>query len=387
MSDTLSASGRYCGDFTVGRIEMPSVAAFNRDYARIGKPVIITNLLEKTRAAKKWTPDYLIKTVGAQQITITKLRNGKLRSNNARYAVPFADYAARAFANDPQARRYCAQQIKMPEPIARDFPTPGLVGSWLRVQPHFWLSTPGHITETHRDANHNLLAQVIGKKKLTLFSPVFAHALYSHHPRSRLSRYSRLDMDHPDFHRFPQARELTPTEVTLNAGEALFLPVYWWHRVQTLEPSVSVNFWWAPPLGLSLTPQVMASAVPDELFRAVHALADLSSFASEYDVVQYLWDQGFRVLAVAYLHHCLAVLRDVNRHNGVNGGALRSLRSIRKSCRPAVKLIASVRRSSALHGIPDITPLLAAARELTRTLKCDHYFRPSRWVPPRPFDD
>jgi hypothetical protein len=50
------ASGRFCGDFTVARIEMPSVADFDRNYACIGKPVVITNLLEQTDAARKWAP-------------------------------------------------------------------------------------------------------------------------------------------------------------------------------------------------------------------------------------------------------------------------------------------------------------------------------------------
>src|SRR6516162_8214877 len=62
-SGTLSTGGRYCGDFTVPRIEMPSLTAFDRDYARIGKPVILTNLLQGTRAAQMWAPDYLIKAV------------------------------------------------------------------------------------------------------------------------------------------------------------------------------------------------------------------------------------------------------------------------------------------------------------------------------------
>src|SRR3954449_4678009 len=149
MTETLSTSGRYCGDFTIGRIPMPSVAVFNRDYARTGKPVIITNLLQGTRAARVWTPDYLLRAVGTQDITITRLRNHKLRSNNSLYTVPFSEYAARAFANDPEASQFCAQQIDVPSAIASDFPTTKLVGSWLRLKPHLGLSTPGHITETH----------------------------------------------------------------------------------------------------------------------------------------------------------------------------------------------------------------------------------------------
>src|SRR5262249_24945681 len=156
-------------------------------------------------------------------------------------------------------------------------PAPKFVGSWLRARPHFWLSAPGHVTETHQDANHNLLAQIIGEKKNTLFSPIFSYALYSHRARSRLARYRRVDMGQPELYRVPAARELTPTDVTLRAGEALFMPVYWWHRVQTLKVSVSVNFWWAPPLNLLLHPNLASGGTPAGLFKAIHNLADLSS--------------------------------------------------------------------------------------------------------------
>ena len=408
-SGTLSMGGRFCGDFTIPRIEMPSLEVFDRDYARVGKPVILTNLFQRTRAAQKWTPDYLVKAVGSRDVILTKLRNHKLCNNNVRYTVPFSDYAAAAFDSDAQAGEYCVQQIELPPEIANDLPTPKLVGSWLRLKPRFWLSTPGHVTETHRDSYHNLLAQVIGQKKLTLFSPIFTHALYSHHPRSPLARYSRINMDRPDLYRFPAARELTPTEITLHAGEALFLPVYWWHRVATLEVSVSVNFWWAPPLGLSLHPQLrpqLPMETPEEIFTAVHTAADLSPFPSEFDVVEYLWSEGFQLIAAAYLYHCMLLLIAarsrtavaVRHHHGLVRAAralvmsnivseddFQTIWSILRSCRGAVELLGSNHRPAPHHGIADMAPLVTQARRLASRLKCTRHFHPSRWLPERPF--
>ena len=46
-------------------------------------------------------------------------------------------------------------------------------------------------------------------------------------------------------------------EVTLQAGEVLVIPPYWWHHVRTLEPSASVNMW-------SLTPEFVAM---EEIYR------------------------------------------------------------------------------------------------------------------------
>jgi hypothetical protein len=389
MNATLSRGGRYCGDFEIARIEMPSAAEFERNYARVGKPVILTSWLGRTAAARKWSPEYLVRAVGRQPTIVTRLRGGKLRSDNTRYVASFADYATRAFGGDPVARRFCVQQIDVPAAIARDLPTPRIVGSWLRQKPRLWLSTPGHVTETHRDENHNLLAQVLGRKRLTLFSPVFAPALYSHRP-GRLGRYSRVDLERPDLDRFPEARELTPTQVVLEPGEALFLPVHWWHRVETLETSVSVNFWWAPPLNLLLHPQwSRTGGTPGELFATVHALADLSTFASELDVVECLRREGFDRLAATYLCHCLAILAAPSDREAVAAHArsaaqstAHSLRSIRRDCRRAVERLAGSRRHVLDEGTEEIGSLVDRARRLAARLGRAGRLRPSRWLRP-----
>ena len=400
MSPGLTAGSRYCGDFSVARIEAPAAADFDRDYACIGKPAIITNLFRETRAARRWTPDYLVKAVGAQKVTLTRLRNRKLRSNNARYTVAFSEYAERAFANDPEAGKYCLQQIALPKSIAADIPTPDLVGRWLRVRPHFWLSTPGHVTETHRDANHNLLAQVIGTKKLTLFSPVFTGALYSHRAGSRLGRYSRVDLDCPDLYRFPEARELVSTEVTLHAGETLFLPVYWWHRVETVEVSVSVNFWWAPPLHLALhSRQLPVGGTPEEVFQAIHTLADLSPFPSEFEVIDHLWSEGFRYFAAACLYQCVSLLitasgrraaggREhddlVRSAKGLGADTYSTIASVLESCRLALEQVGDRRKVRPRRGMVDVAALVGQTRQVAIKLGCADLFCPSRWIPDHP---
>lgn len=36
--------------------------------------------------------------------------------------------------------------------------------------------------------------------------------------------------------------KLTPVEVTLNLGEALFIPIAWWYTVEVLNVSISITF-------------------------------------------------------------------------------------------------------------------------------------------------
>ena len=163
----------------------------------------------------------------------------------------------------------------------------------------------------------------------------------------------------------------------LEAGEALFLPVHWWHRVETLETSVSVNFWWAPPLNLLLDLQwAAARRSPESVFADVHALADLSSFESEFDVVECLGSEGFERHAAAYLGHCLSIVAATDR------AAAESLQSIRRRCQRVIAQLDRGRRRVPRARIPEIGALVNEARRLAARLGCTKRLRPSRRVAP-----
>jgi hypothetical protein len=43
-------------------------------------------------------------------------------------------------------------------------------------------------------------------------------------------------------------------EAILEPGDILFLPAFWWHNVISLDVSISVNYWWRPPVRDCLWP-------------------------------------------------------------------------------------------------------------------------------------
>ncbi|NUG52732.1 cupin-like domain-containing protein, partial [Acinetobacter lactucae] len=45
-----------------------------------------------------------------------------------------------------------------------------------------------------------------------------------------------------DFEKYPLAKSITPVECILNAGDALFIPIGWWHSVESLDVSISISF-------------------------------------------------------------------------------------------------------------------------------------------------
>ncbi len=100
---------------------------------------------------------------------------------------------------------------------------------------------PVHIDHA---AVHVGFYQIRGKKKFLLFPPEDAPYLYTYRGaqfpwQMRNSRVRGVDDD--SLRRFPMLANTHPREVTLSAGEALFLPANWWHTTFNLTDSVGYS--------------------------------------------------------------------------------------------------------------------------------------------------
>lgn len=54
--------------------------------------------------------------------------------------------------------------------------------------------------------------------------------------------YSATDFSDVDVKRFPKMKDVIPIEVILHPREAIFIPIGWWHCVESLDVSISVSF-------------------------------------------------------------------------------------------------------------------------------------------------
>jgi hypoxia-inducible factor 1-alpha inhibitor (HIF hydroxylase) len=133
----------------------------------------------------------------------------------------------------------------------------------IAYQSNVWMGKPGLITHTHYDAQHNFFVQLQGRKRFTLLPP---HATAA--DGSPLPVFPCL---HPHFGHlapapsehvlplFEPVHDNTSTSTSsslslplayiaeLGAGDMLVVPSFWWHHVETLEASVSVNVWSTAP--------------------------------------------------------------------------------------------------------------------------------------------
>jgi hypothetical protein len=117
-----------------------------------------------------------------------------------------------------------------------------------RIVPRIWISN-GTRAQTHNDQDHNIACVVAGSRRFTLFPPEQVANLYigpyDHTPSGRA--ISLASLENPDLAAHPRFAEALKTAqvADLTPGDALYVPKYWWHHVQSLSPfNVLVNYWW-----------------------------------------------------------------------------------------------------------------------------------------------
>ena len=98
-----------------------------------------------------------------------------------------------------------------------------------------WLGPRGTLTPWHHDLTNNLLVQVLGEKRVRM-SPPWAWA------RMRNSTHCFSDWDNEPLPAGPGDATRPPViECIIGPGEAIFLPVGWWHYVRGLDATITLT--------------------------------------------------------------------------------------------------------------------------------------------------
>jgi len=219
------------------------------DYVSKRQPCLVSDGLGSCEGMRRWTPEYLAATCGDVPVSVAVSvdRAGwhpAVPQRQGKYTlpqVPLRDAVRWITSAELTDREFYVPH----EPIQRfprlcqdvTFPTP-LEESRVNI----WFGSANTLSGLHHDRSPNWYAQVFGEKRFILFSPDQVNSLY---PQSGiLGHASAVDPVQPDLKAFPRFAEAKPIEVTVKAGEVLFLPSFWWHHVTSLSVSISVNQWW-----------------------------------------------------------------------------------------------------------------------------------------------
>ena len=153
-----------------------------------------------------------------------------------------------SLAEDPQPPAIALQAMHVPDimPSFLGDNTMPLLDS--DIAPRVWMGNRSMIA-THFDNNHNIACVVSGSRRFTVFPPEQVGNLYIG-PLLRTpggSPISVVDLRAPDHTKFPKFAEALESaqEAVLEPGDAIYIPILWWHGVESLDPlNVLVNYWW-----------------------------------------------------------------------------------------------------------------------------------------------
>lgn len=208
------------------------------------RPLVMPGLIADWPAVTRWTPEYLKRVFGAQPVQVQAKRNSdpRFEREKDRHTATiefdaFIEQIEREEGNDLYLTAYNSGANA--EAMSALRPDLGSLDAYLRQDAGMlWIGPRGTFTPLHHDLTNNLLLQVTGRKSVLLVSPLETPRLYNdQHVFSRVS-----DLEEPGIaERFPLLADIRIYRVDLSPGDALFIPVGWWHQVRALDFSVTIT--------------------------------------------------------------------------------------------------------------------------------------------------
>lgn len=213
----------------IPRVENISPGAFRRQYIETDKPVVIKNMAVSWPAATKWTPEFFAKNFGAMPVKVYNAafaRPGTSYMSNLK-SMPFREYLKLMTTTAMDLRMFAFNLGWHLPTLKRDIQFPPVTEGFSQRLIFMFFGCKGSITPMHYDPDLSYLLHTVlqGRKRVVLFANEESRNLYKHPFNSR----SYVDVDHPDFEKFPRLRNVTGYQTTLQPGETLFIPSGYWH--------------------------------------------------------------------------------------------------------------------------------------------------------------
>lgn len=215
--------------------------------------VLIRGLAGHWPALTEWTPSRLAARYGSTLVNplIGLPSRGILFPHDQRryqQTMLLAQFIEEMLSASPQTPSYLAYTRAQDMLSASDHDCAGLLGD-LGTDPdtRAWIGSAGTRSMLHSDLKDNIFCQIWGRKHIVLIPWSQSRAAYPF-PENIVN--SRLDLAEPDLERHPRLRGTSLYAGVLEAGDVLYIPRGYWHDIRSLTPSVSLNHWFGPPLGL-----------------------------------------------------------------------------------------------------------------------------------------
>jgi hypothetical protein len=224
----------------IPRVKNLAPSEFRNSYLEPKRPVVIKDLASSWPAFKKWTPQYFTAEYGSLPV---KVYNSSFARAGTSYMsslrkIPFSEYLDFMMSRSMDLRLFAFNIFWQAPELRQDILWPDITQGFSKKFIFMFFGCKGSVTPLHYDPDlpHLLHTVLCGKKRVVLFANEESKNLYKHPFNTR----SYVDVDHPDFSKFPRLKEATGYQSIIHPGETLFIPSGYWHHMVYEEAGYAV---------------------------------------------------------------------------------------------------------------------------------------------------
>lgn len=227
----------------IPRVKGLSKEKFLEEYFIPKKPVVWEDLSADWPAVERWSFDYFREKAGDIVVPVYdgKPAKGHQKSHGPAMQLPMREYIDILEKGPTDLRMFFFNLLQNCPELIEDFRYPDLGVKFFKKLPVLFVGGEGSSVVMHYDMDlaNNFHFNFVGRKRVILYPPQETKYLY-HVPHSIVSM-EIIDMDEPDFEKYPALAKAKGYECILNHGDALYIPSGWWHYVKYETASLSLT--------------------------------------------------------------------------------------------------------------------------------------------------
>ena len=215
--------------------------SFSKEYLKPLKPVIFTDLIDAWPAKEKWTIDFFKAKYGD---LIVPVYSSNIANPGKKYMapdrnIPFREFLELLEQGPTDLRMFLFNIFRHAPELCNDFSQPTIMDGFIDSFPFMFFGGEGSTVGLHYDIDlsHVFLNQFHGRKKVILFAPDQSRSIY----KNPFSTASYIDVNNPDYQKYPALQNVKGFECTIHPGETLFMPSGYWHYIEYTDFGYSIS--------------------------------------------------------------------------------------------------------------------------------------------------
>jgi len=214
---------------------------FAAEYLQPLKPVVFTDLMDSWPAKDRWTVEFFKEQYGHLEVPVFSANYSKPGKGYmiADKTMSFKEFLTAMEAGPTDLRMFLFNIFRHAPELCHDFSTHTIMDGFIKSFPFMFFGGEGSHVALHYDIDmsHVFLNQIYGRKRVILFSQEQSKYIYRH----PYTVASYIDVNNPDYNKYPALKLVQGYEVMLEPGETLFMPSGHWHYIEYTDFGYSIS--------------------------------------------------------------------------------------------------------------------------------------------------